>query len=36
MIGQDGVLHQKDLGPETPTLAKAIVAFDPDSSWTKP
>jgi DUF2950 family protein len=36
MIGQDGVLRQKDLGPETPALAKAIVAFDPDSSWTTP
>ena len=36
IIGQDGVLRQKDLGPETAALAKAIVAFDPDSSWTKP
>jgi hypothetical protein len=36
LIGQDGVLRQKDLGPETATLAKAIVAFDPDSSWTRP
>ncbi len=35
MIGQDGVLRQKDLGPETAMLAKAIVAFDPDSSWTR-
>ena len=34
MIGQDGVLRQKDLGPDTATLANAIVAFDPDSSWT--
>jgi hypothetical protein len=35
MIGRDGVLHQKDLGPETPTLAPAIEAFDPDSTWER-
>ena len=36
MIGQDGILRQKDLGPETAMQAQAIEAFDPDSSWTRP
>jgi hypothetical protein len=33
VVGPDGVLHEKDLGAETKTLAPAIAAFDPDSSW---
>jgi hypothetical protein len=36
MMGPDGVLLQKDLGAETGTLAGAIGAFDPDSTWEKP
>lgn len=36
MIAKDGVLRQKDLGPNTGTLAPAIEAFDPDSTWTTP
>lgn len=35
MINQDGVLYQKDLGPKTGELARAIKTFNPDSSWTK-
>ena len=34
IVGPDGVVRQKDLGPDTKTLAPAITAFDPDSSWT--
>jgi hypothetical protein len=30
------VVRQKDLGPDTKTLAPAIAAYDPDSSWTVP
>ena len=33
MIGQDGVLRQKDLGPQTTAVAPVIDAFDPDSTW---
>ena len=33
MINQDGVIVQKDLGPDTATIAKDMSAFDPDSSW---
>lgn len=35
MINQDGVLYQKDLGPKTGELARAIKMFNPDSSWSK-
>jgi hypothetical protein len=33
MIARDGMLREKDLGPDTGTLAPAIEAFNPDSSW---
>jgi len=35
VVGQDGVVYQKDLGPDTETLAKALSEYDPDSSWQK-
>ena len=33
MISHDGTLFQKDLGPKGEAQAKAMKAFDPDSSW---
>ncbi len=33
MINQDGVLVQKDLGPDTAKLAGAITEYNPDKSW---
>jgi hypothetical protein len=33
MINQDGVVVQKDLGAETPQLAKKISEFNPDKTW---
>ena len=33
MIGQDGRVYQRDLGPDTVETAKGIEAFDPDDSW---
>jgi hypothetical protein len=33
IVNQQGVLFQKDLGPETAKLAPAIEAYDPDGSW---
>ena len=36
LIAKDGVLREKDLGPDTGTLAPAIEAFDPDSTWETP
>jgi hypothetical protein len=33
MINQDGVVVQKDLGPDTVKLASEITEFNPDKSW---
>ena len=33
IVNQDGVVRQKDLGPETATRAAAITAYDPDATW---
>jgi hypothetical protein len=33
MINQDGVLVQKDLGPDTAKLANEISGFNPDKTW---
>ena len=33
MVNQQGVIYEKDLGPDTPTLAAGITTFDPDESW---
>ncbi len=35
LVNQDGVVYQKDLGPETAKLAEAIRSFDPDDTWTR-
>lgn len=34
MVSQDGVVYEKDLGPNTLKLAKAIELFNPDRTWT--
>jgi Protein of unknown function (DUF2950) len=34
MVSNDGVVYQKDLGPNTLELAKNIDRFNPDKSWT--
>jgi hypothetical protein len=33
VVGADGVVHEKDLGHNTAVLARAIKAYNPDSSW---
>jgi hypothetical protein len=33
LVGQDGVVYQKDLGKRTAEIAKSIKAYDPDPSW---
>ncbi len=35
IVGQDGVVYQKDLGPNTETTAKSVAIYDPDPSWTR-
>ncbi len=35
LVGADGVLYQKDLGPKTAEIAARIETFNPDPSWSK-
>ena len=35
MVNQSGVVYEKDLGPNTTTLAAKINQFNPDSGWQK-
>lgn len=34
VVNHDDTLHEKDLGPETATSAKAMTAYNPDDTWT--
>jgi Protein of unknown function (DUF2950) len=33
MVNQDGIIVQKDLGPDTAKLASEITEFNPDKTW---
>ena len=33
MVNNDGVVYQKDLGPDTAKIAPTIDSFDPDKTW---
>jgi hypothetical protein len=35
MVNQSGVVYEKDLGPDTTTIAAKINQFNPDSGWQK-
>jgi len=35
IVNDAGQVYQKDLGPDTDALARAMKAYDPDSSWAK-
>jgi hypothetical protein len=35
IVDKAGNVYQKDLGPDTDKLARAMAAYDPDASWTK-
>ncbi len=34
MVNQEGVIYEKDLGPNTAKVAKTISKYDPDKTWT--
>ncbi len=34
MVSHDGVVYEKDLGPDTLSIAKAMARFSPDKTWT--
>jgi Protein of unknown function (DUF2950) len=36
IVNQDGIVFERNLGPDTPTLARLITAYDPDASWRAP
>jgi hypothetical protein len=33
IVGPQGIIYQKDLGPQTADAAKSMKAYDPDASW---
>jgi hypothetical protein len=35
MVNQDGIVYQKDLGPDTAKIAASMTLYNPDSSWQK-
>jgi hypothetical protein len=35
VVNHDGVVYEKDLGPETAKIAGEMTLFDPDESWSK-
>ncbi len=35
MVNQQGVVYEKDLGPKTVGIAKAVKAYNPDKTWEK-
>ena len=35
IVSHDGVVYQKDLGPDTAAAARALTRFDPDPTWSR-
>jgi Protein of unknown function (DUF2950) len=35
IVSQDGIVFQKDLGPDTAAIVQTITLFDPDLSWAR-
>ncbi len=35
LVNHDGVVYQKDLGPDTASTAEGMTLFDPGKGWTK-
>lgn len=33
VVNQDGIVQEKDLGPQTDTIARKMTAYNPDKSW---
>ena len=34
-VNQNGIVYQKDLGPDTEKIANAMIQYDPDSTWER-
>ena len=35
VVDQDGIVYEKDLGPQTAEVAKTLTQYDPDTTWRK-
>ena len=35
IVNRDGIVYQKDLGPQTAIRAKALTQYDPDATWKR-
>ena len=35
IVNQEGIVYEKDLGPKTGEIAKAMMKYDPDKTWKK-
>jgi hypothetical protein len=35
IVGIDGIVYQKDLGPNTSTLFKEMDRYNPDKTWQR-
>lgn len=35
LVNQNGIVYQKDLGPDTEKIANAMTEYDPDSTWQR-
>ena len=35
IVNHDGIVYQKDLGPDSVTLARQITRYNPDKTWTR-
>jgi Protein of unknown function (DUF2950) len=35
LVNQDGIVYQKDLGPQTEKIASSMTTYNPDSSWIR-
>ena len=35
LVDQDGIVFQKDLGPNTGKIAGGMTRFDPDLTWAR-
>ena len=35
IVNHDGVVYQKDLGPQTARIAWGMTSFNPDNTWSK-
>jgi hypothetical protein len=35
IVNQNGIVYQKDLGPNTVKIAPAMTEYDPDPSWQR-